>query len=74
MPYTAQKPADAGKLIALYLREVIFVSSWGILGGALLLPFTLYWYYGIPPPYSSPSISSPPWKPPTGQVRWWPWN
>ncbi len=48
MPYTAQKPADAGKLIALYLREVIFVSSWGILGGALLLPFTLYWYYGIP--------------------------
>ena len=49
MPYTAQKPAEAGKTFALALREAFFVYSWGLLGGAVLLPITAMWYIGIPP-------------------------
>ena len=49
MPYTAQKPATAGKVIALFVTETLFALSWGALGGAVLVPFTGVWYTGILP-------------------------
>lgn len=49
MPYTAQKPAGAGKTVALAFLETIFAMSWGLLGGAVLLPLTGLWYLGIAP-------------------------
>lgn len=49
MPYTSQKPASASKVLALALRETVFVLGWALLGGAVLLPFTAYWYAGIIP-------------------------
>jgi len=48
LPYTAQKPAEPGKILALSIREVLFTLSWGALGGAVLFPFTGYWFMGIP--------------------------
>lgn len=49
MPYTAQKPAGKGKTFSLAFQEVIFVFSWGLLGGAVLLPVTDLWYAGALP-------------------------
>lgn len=49
MPYTSQKPASASKVLALAIRETVFVLGWALLGGAVLLPFTAYWYTGIIP-------------------------
>lgn len=49
MPYTEQKLAGIGKSLALAARETLFACSWGIFGGAVLIPLTSYWYVGIPP-------------------------
>lgn len=62
MPYRSRKPASTGKTIALALRETVFTAAWGLLGGAVLLPFIDMWYMGIPPAMIASALALAYWE------------